>query len=59
MSFSTLHPKRGWSAMFPGGEATARKYLAEHPDTSIKECSIYRNGRFIKTIKREQREEQR
>ena len=45
--------------MFPGGEATARKYLAEHPDTSIKECSIYRNGRFIKTIKREQREEQR
>ena len=54
MTFSYLiefdNGKKHWSPMCSGGEVAAKKTMDRDP--RVIECSIYRGGRFVKTVHR-------
>ena len=55
MSFSALINKGTgwfWTPVYTGGDAAAKELLTIDP--RVKEVSIIRNGRWFKTIKREE-----
>lgn len=55
-SFSALiDGKSGkyWTRAYNGNARTAKRFLDEHPNAI--ECSLYRGGRFVRTIKRDDR----
>ena len=51
MTYSLLRPGDGWSPMYVGGLSAARKAL--NSDDKFVECSVYKNGRFVKTIRKD------
>jgi hypothetical protein len=58
MMFSKLRQgssQKWWSPLHPGGRAKAEQAMAA--DSTILECSIYRGGRFVGTVKPEHKKE--
>ena len=50
MTYSLLQIVGGWSPMYSGGLSAAKKALDS--DDRFVECSVYKNGRFVTTIRK-------